>query len=118
MREHIRARGSGDRLHTEGLAEFVTLPQAGRAKAWHLTAQGAAVAATFPEARRRAAVPETEQLTVRHGREHLLDVGRIHTAFATDARTRGEACGPLDLLPTPELPVEGSSVYRPAAELA
>ncbi|MFJ2781597.1 replication-relaxation family protein [Kitasatospora sp. NPDC087315] len=106
------------RLHTEGLAEFVTLPQAGRAKAWHLTAAGSAVAATFPEARRPAAVPEAEQLAVRHGREHLLDVGRIHAAFVADARARGEACGPLDLLPAPELPVEDGGVYRPAAELA
>ncbi|MGW2378032.1 hypothetical protein [Kitasatospora sp. NPDC001683] len=46
-----------------------------------------------------------EQLAVRHGREHLLDVGRIHSAFVADARERGEACGPLDLLPAPALPV-------------
>jgi hypothetical protein len=34
------------------------------------------------------------------GREHLLDVGRIHAAFVTDAlaRARGEAGGPLDLV--------------------
>ncbi|MBD0695828.1 replication-relaxation family protein [Streptomyces sp. CBMA123] len=106
------------RLHADGLAEFVTLPQADQAKAWHLTAQGAAVAATFPEARRPSAQAlDGEQLAVRHGREHLLDVGRIHAAFVADARTRGEGCGPLDLLPAPELPVEGGSVYRPAAEL-
>lgn len=43
------------RPHAEGPAEFVTLPQAGRAKAWHLTAQGAAAAATFPDARRPGA---------------------------------------------------------------
>lgn len=107
------------RLHAEGLAEFVTLPQAGRAKAWHLTAAGCTVAATFPEARRSdAQAPDGEQLAVRPGREHLLDVGRIHGAFVADARARGEACGPLDLLPAPELPVEGGGVYRPAAELA
>ncbi|WP_369185863.1 replication-relaxation family protein [Streptomyces sp. Y1] len=106
------------RLHTDGLADFVTLPQAGRAKAWHLTAQGAAVAATFPEARRtHAQTLDSEQLAVRHGREHLLDVGRIHTAFVADARQRGEDCGPLDLRPTPQLPV-GAAAYRPAAELA
>ncbi|MFB7616466.1 hypothetical protein [Kitasatospora sp. NPDC056181] len=29
---------------------------------------------------------------------------------APDARTRGEACGPLDLLPSPELPVEDGGV--------
>ncbi|WP_327071378.1 hypothetical protein [Kitasatospora sp. NBC_01302] len=40
------------RPHAEGLAEFVPLPQAGWAKAWHLNAQGAAAAATFPDARR------------------------------------------------------------------
>ncbi|MER5642149.1 replication-relaxation family protein [Kitasatospora sp. NPDC002227] len=106
------------RLHTEGLADFVTLPQAGRAKAWHLTAQGAAVAATFPEARRSDhRAPDAEQLAVRHGREHLLDIGRIHAAFVADARRRGEACGPLDLRPSPELQA-GDGVYRPAAELA
>ncbi|MFD0344881.1 replication-relaxation family protein [Kitasatospora aburaviensis] len=106
------------RLHTDGLAEFVTLPQAGRAKAWHLTAQGAAVAATFPEARLTdAQTLDGEQLAVRHGREHLLDVGRIHSAFVADARERGEDCGPLDLRPAPELPVDGAGAYRPAAEL-
>ncbi|MFI9366768.1 replication-relaxation family protein [Kitasatospora sp. NPDC053057] len=107
------------RLHVDGLADFVTLPQAGRAKAWHLTAQGAAVAATFPEARRPTfQALDGEQLAVRHGREHLLDVGRIHAAFVADARARGEDCGPLDLLPAPELPVKGGGAYRPAAELA
>ncbi|WBP91931.1 replication-relaxation family protein [Kitasatospora cathayae] len=108
------------RLYADGLADFVTLPQAGRAKAWHLTTQGAAVAATFPEARRTdAQTLDGEQLAVRHGREHLLDVGRIHAAFVTDARTRGEACGPLDLLPARALPTgEGGGVYRPTAELA
>ncbi|MFJ6385918.1 replication-relaxation family protein [Kitasatospora sp. NPDC092039] len=108
------------RLHADGLADFVTLPQAGRAKAWHLTAQGAAVAATFPEARRPSAAQalDGEQLAVRHGREHLLDVGRIHAAFVADARARGEACGPLDLLPNSEQSVAGGGVYRPAAELA
>ncbi|WP_435652361.1 hypothetical protein [Kitasatospora purpeofusca] len=55
---------------------------------------------------------------MRRGREHLLDVGRIHAAFVADARERGEACGPLDLLPAPELPAKGGGVYRPAAELA
>lgn len=106
------------RLHTDGLADFVTLPQAGRAKAWHLTAAGSAVAATFPEARRPAAqTPDGEQLAVRHGREHLLDIGRIHTAFVADARARGEDCGPLDLRPAPELPIDGGGAYRPAAEL-
>ncbi|MET8630564.1 hypothetical protein ABZW30_43865 [Kitasatospora sp. NPDC004669] len=75
-------------------------------------------ATTFPEARRPAAqAPSTEQLAVRHGREHLLDVGRIHAAFVADARKRGEACGPLDLIPSPELTV-GAGVHRPAADLA
>ncbi|MFI5649305.1 replication-relaxation family protein [Kitasatospora sp. NPDC051705] len=107
------------RLHTDGLADFVTLPQAGRAKAWHLTAQGAAVAATFPEARRTdAQTLDGEQFAVRHGREHLLDVGRIHAAFVADARERGEDCGPLDLLPARALPAGEGGVYRPAAELA
>ncbi|MDH6710088.1 hypothetical protein P3T27_006837 [Kitasatospora sp. MAA19] len=106
------------RLQAEGLAELVTLPQAGRAKAWHLTAAGSAVTATFPEALRPTApVPGSENPAVQHGREHLLDIGRIHAAFVTDARTRGEACGPLDLVPAPELPT-GAEVYRPAAHLA
>ncbi|MDH6129071.1 replication-relaxation family protein [Kitasatospora sp. GP82] len=106
-------------LQAEGLAEFVTLPQAGRAKAWHLTAAGSAVTATFPEALRPGApVPGEQKPAVRHGREHLLDVGRIHAAFVTDARTRGEACGPLDLVPAPELAAGGAEVYRPAAHLA
>ncbi|MFI6849664.1 hypothetical protein ACIBJD_34520 [Kitasatospora sp. NPDC050467] len=97
----------------------MTLPQSGRAKAWHLTAAGSAVTATFPEALRPGApVPGSEKPAVRHGREHLLDVGRIHAAFVTDARTRGEACGPLDLPPAPELPAGEAGVYRPAAHLA
>lgn len=106
------------RLQAEGLAEFVTLPQAGRAKAWHLTAAGSAVTATFPEALHPSApVPGAEKSAVRHGREHLLDVGRIHAAFVTDAWERGEACGPLDLLPAPEHPAgpnePDGNVYRP-----
>ncbi|MGW4897192.1 replication-relaxation family protein [Kitasatospora sp. NPDC004240] len=43
------------RLQAEGPTEFVTLPRAGRAKAWHLTAAGSAVTATFPEALRPGA---------------------------------------------------------------
>jgi len=108
------------RLHEEGLAEFVTLPQAGRAKAWHLTAAGADVTATFPEARRpgNQAAPAV-QAALRYGRGHLLDLGRVHTAFVTDARARGESCGPLDLTPAPEHPTgPGQEAYRPAAELA
>ncbi|MFF1908731.1 hypothetical protein [Kitasatospora sp. NPDC058218] len=74
----------------------MTLPQAGRAKAWHLTAAGSAVTATFPEALRPAApVPGSEKPAVRHRREHLLDVGRIHAAFVTETRERGEARSPL-----------------------
>ncbi len=43
----------------------------------------------------------------------------MHTAFVTDARTRGEDCGPLDFIPAPEHPVTaGGDMYRPAAELA
>ncbi|MFJ9847325.1 hypothetical protein ACIRYZ_44260 [Kitasatospora sp. NPDC101155] len=64
-------------------------------------------------------MPGTEKTAVRHGRGHLLDVGRIHAAFVTDAHARGEACGPLDLLPAPELLAGGvGEVYRPAAHLA
>ncbi|MFE4977748.1 replication-relaxation family protein [Kitasatospora sp. NPDC056651] len=63
------------RLHAEGLAEFVTLPQAGRTKAWHLTAAGAAVSATFPEARRPGHPAVAEQAALRYGRGHLLDRG-------------------------------------------
>ncbi|MET8704334.1 replication-relaxation family protein [Kitasatospora sp. NPDC004723] len=107
------------RLHAEGLAEFVTLPQAGRAKAWHLTAAGSAVTATFPEARRPAGETVAEQAALRYGRGHLLDLGRVHTAFVADARARGEGCGPLDLLPGPAHPAgPDGTAYRPAAELA
>ncbi|MFE7526118.1 hypothetical protein ACFU7Y_10375 [Kitasatospora sp. NPDC057542] len=57
--------------------------------------------ATFPEALHPTApVPGSEKPAV-HRREHLLDVGRIHTVFDTDARIRDEACGPLAPLPPP-----------------
>ncbi|MFD0567968.1 replication-relaxation family protein [Kitasatospora gansuensis] len=111
-----------DRLHTEGLAEFVTLPQAGRAKAWHLTEAASAVTATFPAARRPDLVAAPEQTALRYGRGHLLALGQIHCAFVTDARARGEGCGPLDLVPAPEHPTDPAApagpAYRPAAELA
>ncbi|OKI25164.1 replication-relaxation family protein [Streptomyces sp. CB03911] len=111
-----------DRLHTEGLAEFVTLPQAGRAKAWHLTEAGSAVTATFPAARRPDPLVAPEQTALRYGRGHLLNLGRIHCAFVADARARGEGCGPLDLTPAPAHPVDPADpagpTYRPAAELA
>ncbi|MFD0567807.1 replication-relaxation family protein [Kitasatospora saccharophila] len=93
------------RLHTEGLAHFVTLPQAGRAKAWYLTAAGASATAAFPETRRpngtgANAAAATED-ALRYGRSHFLNLGRIHCAFVADARARGESCGPLDLTPPP-----------------
>ncbi|MEU3495415.1 replication-relaxation family protein [Kitasatospora cineracea] len=110
------------RLHTEGLAEFITLPQAGRAKAWHLTAAGASATAAFPETRRpdgTGAAAAAEPDALRYGRSHFLNLGRIHCAFVTDARTRGEDCGPLDLTPAPEHRAgTDGPLYRPAAELA
>ncbi|MFJ2864141.1 hypothetical protein [Kitasatospora sp. NPDC087314] len=55
------------------------------------TAAGSAVTAAFPEALRPGVpVPGAEKPAVRHGREYLLDVGRIHVAFATDACQHGE----------------------------
>ncbi|MQS16587.1 hypothetical protein F7Q99_31470 [Streptomyces kaniharaensis] len=78
------------RLHAEGLAEFVTLPQAGRAKAWHLTAAGSAVAATFPGARRSdAQAPAAEQLAVRHARSKAHDLGGV---------ARPDVTGPVGLV--------------------
>ncbi|MEV0535857.1 hypothetical protein [Kitasatospora sp. NPDC050463] len=57
-----------------------------------------------------------EQAALRYGRGHLLDLGRVHTAFVADARARGEGCGPL---PAPEHPAgPAGDMYRPAAELA
>ncbi|MFE7527693.1 hypothetical protein ACFU7Y_18545 [Kitasatospora sp. NPDC057542] len=99
---------------------FVTLPQAGRTKAWHLAGQGAAVTATFPEARRPdGPAAAAEQTALRYGRSHLLDLGRVHTAFVTEARQRGESCRPLDLVPAPEHRAgPDKDTYRPAAELA
>ena len=111
-----------ERLRTEGITDFVTQPQAGRAKAWHLTERGAAVTATFPAARRPDPLVAPEQTALRYGRGHLLNLGRIHCAFVADARTRGEDCGPRDLTPAPAHPVDladpAGPAYRPAAELA
>ncbi|MFI8085887.1 replication-relaxation family protein [Kitasatospora sp. NPDC086009] len=111
-----------DRLHTEGLAEFVTLPQAGRAKAWHLTEAGCAVTATFPAARRPDSLVAPEPTALRFGRGHLLALGRVHCAFVADARARGERFGLLDFTPAPTHPVDladpSGPAYRPAAELA
>ncbi len=110
------------RLRNEGLAEFVTLPQAGRAKAWYLTEAGSAVTATFPAARRPDPLVAPEQTALRLGRGHLLTLGLVHCAFVADARARGEGFGPGDLTPAPEHPVDladpGGPAYRPAAELA
>ncbi|MGW2402767.1 replication-relaxation family protein [Kitasatospora sp. NPDC001664] len=111
-----------ERLRTEGVTDFVTLPQAGRAKAWHLTEQGAAVTATFPAARRPDPLVAPEQAALRFGRGHLLTLGHVHCAFVADARARGEDCGPGDLTPAPAHPVDlaapAGPAYRPAAELA
>ncbi|MFE4515573.1 hypothetical protein ACFRMQ_15445 [Kitasatospora sp. NPDC056783] len=63
------------RLHAEGLAEFVTLPQAGRTRASHLTAAGAAVSATFPEAR-HPGHPGHPAATVRDSRTPLRHSSR------------------------------------------
>ena len=111
-----------ERLRTEGLTEFITLPQAGRAKAWYLTETGSAVTATFPAARRPEPLVAPEQAALRYGRGHLLDLGRVHTAFVADARARGESFGLLDFTPAPTHPVDlaapAGPAYRPAAELA
>ncbi|MFE7530753.1 hypothetical protein ACFU7Y_34320 [Kitasatospora sp. NPDC057542] len=85
----------------------------------HLTAARFADTATFAEAVCPGVpVPDEQKPAVRHGRGHLLDVGRIHAAFVTGARARGEACGPLDLVPAPQLPASGAEVGGPAAHTA
>ncbi|MFJ9523640.1 replication-relaxation family protein [Kitasatospora sp. NPDC101801] len=107
-----------ERLRTEGVTNFVTLPQAGRAKAWHLTETGSAVTATFPTARRPDPLVAPGQTALRLGRGHLLALGRVHCAFLADARARGEGFGPRDFIPAPEHPVDPADppgpAYRPA----
>ncbi|MDH6107850.1 DNA-binding HxlR family transcriptional regulator [Kitasatospora sp. MAP12-15] len=94
MRRRLR------RLKDEGLVEDVTLPQAGKLRAWFLTERGARIAARFPELEGVASPPLPEDKTEARLRVgHILAVTRTQAAFVAGARKAGDECAPLDFLP-------------------
>ncbi|MEU6237796.1 replication-relaxation family protein [Kitasatospora sp. NPDC047058] len=96
--EKMRARLR--RLREQGLAEELVLPQSGRAKGWFLTEHGARIAGVFPEL---ADIPAPKLPGDKEGFKftlyHQLAVVRTHLVFLADARKRGDAYGPFDLIP-------------------
>ncbi|MEU6237793.1 replication-relaxation family protein [Kitasatospora sp. NPDC047058] len=94
MRRRLR------RLKVEGLVEDVTLPQAGKLRAWFPTERGARIAARFPELEGVASPPLPEDKTEARLRVgHILAVTRTQAAFVAGARQAGDECAPLDFLP-------------------
>ncbi|MEU1275613.1 replication-relaxation family protein [Streptomyces sp. NPDC005799] len=86
------------KLRNEGLVERITLPQAGRLRAWLPTSYG--VRSEWPEFRGRRppkAIADPTAGRLRVG--HTLTVTETALVFLDDARRRGELCRPLDWIP-------------------
>ncbi|MFD5574905.1 replication-relaxation family protein, partial [Streptomyces cadmiisoli] len=88
------------KLRAEGLVDRITLPQAGRTRAWFVTRYGAQVVAEWPELRDwqpSKLVGDRTAARLRAG--HALTVTETGIAFLQDARRRGDVCRPLDWIP-------------------
>ncbi|MGX1541864.1 replication-relaxation family protein [Streptomyces adustus] len=106
------------KLWKEGLVQRVTLPQAGRQRAWFATRYGVQVASEWPELRdfappRLIADPSAARLRV----PHALAVTEVGVAFQQDARARGDICQPLDWIPEVHHPLGGGEAVTPDALL-
>jgi hypothetical protein len=106
------------KLRGEGLFDRVTLPQAGRTRAWFPTQYGVRVASQWSELRgRRPPKTASDRTAVRLRVGHWLTVPETALAFLQDARKRGELCWPLDWLPEVHHPLGGGDVVIPDALL-
>ncbi|MFE9299352.1 replication-relaxation family protein [Streptomyces niveus] len=104
------------KLRAEGLVDRVTLPQAGRLRAWFPTAYGVRVAMEWPELReRRAPRLVSDPVAARLRTGHALAVTETALVFLEDARRRGETCLPLDWLPEVHHPIGNDEAVIPDA---
>ncbi|WP_307160930.1 replication-relaxation family protein [Streptomyces rishiriensis] len=106
------------KLRAEGLADRITLPQAGRRRVWFATEYGVRVAAEWPELRgRRPPRLVSDPVAARLRVSHTLTVTETGLQFLLDARRRGEVCRPLDFLPEVHHPIGGGEAVIPDALL-
>ncbi|MER6424077.1 replication-relaxation family protein [Streptomyces sp. NPDC001137] len=88
------------KLRAEGLIDRITLPQAGRLRAWFPTSYGVQIASEWPELRgRRPPKTVSDPTAARLRVGHTLTVTETALVFLEDARRRGELCRPLDWIP-------------------
>ncbi|MES5825481.1 replication-relaxation family protein [Streptomyces sp. RG80] len=106
------------KLRDEGLVDRVTLPQAGRTRAWFATHYGAEVAAEWPELREwQPAKLGADRTAARLKVGHSLTVTETGLAFVQDARRRGDVCRPLDWIPEVYHSLGGGEAVIPDALL-
>ncbi|MFI8537500.1 replication-relaxation family protein [Streptomyces aquilus] len=106
------------KLREEGLVDRVTLPQAGRTRAWFVTQYGAEVAGGFAELRGwRPSRLGADRTAVRLRAGHVLTVTETALAFVQDARRRGDVCRPLDWIPEVYHPLGSGEAVIPDALL-
>ncbi|MFI2292946.1 replication-relaxation family protein [Streptomyces niveus] len=106
------------KLRAEGLVDRVTLPQAGRLRAWFPTAYGVRVALEWPELHgRRPPRLVSDPVAARLRAGHTLAVTETALAFLEDARRRRETCLPLDWIPEVHHPIGNSEAVIPDALL-
>lgn len=106
------------RLRSEGLVDRITLPQAGRTRAWFPTPYGVQLASEWPEMRgHRPSRTVSDPTAVRLKAGHTLTVTETALAFLEDARRHGELCRPLDCIPEVQHPIGSGEVVIPDALL-
>ncbi|WP_405846132.1 replication-relaxation family protein [Streptomyces niveus] len=106
------------KLRAEGLVDRVTLPQAGRLRAWFPTAYGVRVAMEWPELNgRRPPRLVSDPVAARLRTGHTLAVTETALAFLEDARRGGETCLPLDWIPEVHHPIGNDEAVIPDALL-
>ncbi|MER7572973.1 replication-relaxation family protein [Streptomyces sp. NPDC126514] len=104
------------KLRSEGLVDRITLPQAGRLRAWFPTSYGAQIAAEWPELRGRRLprmVSDPRAARLRSG--HTLTVTETALTFIEDARRIGDLCRPLDWIPEVYHPLGSGEAVIPDA---
>jgi hypothetical protein len=106
------------RLRAEGLVDRITLPQAGRTRAWFPTPYGVQLASEWPEMRgHRPSRNVSDPTAVRLKVGHSLTVTETALVFLEDARRCGELCRPLDWLTEVYHPIGSGEAVIPDALL-
>ncbi|MFF2132039.1 replication-relaxation family protein [Streptomyces olivochromogenes] len=104
------------RLRSEGLIDRITLPQAGRTRAWFPTPYGVQLASEWPEMRgHRPSRTVSDPTAVRLKTGHTLTETAL--AFLEDARRHAELCRPLDWIPEVHHPIGSGEAVIPDALL-